>query len=165
MNSGFGQQKWENLRRGIPIFHIILPVPSEPPLFRGLIQYSASHWCTHPEAPEFHRFLYLFFPALRFWLLFFSVRFPVFACGLFFLLLLPGKLAVRVICFRCSGFSRIRRGRRIFFRQLLFFLQIIIVVTNIIHNRLMGQVKNPCSSLINKITVMRNIEDGSAVAV
>ena len=29
----------------------------------------------------------------------------------------------------------------------------------------MGQVKNPCSGLINKITVMRNIEDGSAVAV
>lgn len=61
MNSGFGQQKWENLRRGIPIFHIILPVPSEPPLFRGLIRYSAPHWCTHPEEPEFHRFLYLFF--------------------------------------------------------------------------------------------------------
>ena len=48
---------------------------------------------------------------------------------------------------------------------LLFFLKIIIVVTNIIHNRLMGQVKNPCSGLIDKITVMRNIKDGSTVAV
>lgn len=114
MNSGFGQQKWENLRRGIPIFHIILPVPSEPPLFRGLIQYSAPHWCTHPEAPEFHRFLYLFFQLFDSGFCFFQFVFQFSPAGLFFLLLLPGKLAVRVICFRCSGFSRIRRGRRIF---------------------------------------------------
>ncbi len=165
MNSGFGQQKWENLRRGIPIFHIILPVPSEPPLFRGLIQYSASHWCTHPEAPEFHRFLYLFFPALRFWLLFFSVRFPVFACGP----VLPFAAARKACCqsylFPVLWFQQDQTGQAHIFPSAPLFLQIIIVVTNIIHNRLMGQVKNPCSGLINKITVMRNIEDGSAVAV
>ena len=140
MNSGFGQQKWENLRRGISHFSYNSSSSCRTASFSRLkFSTARRHWCTHPEAPEFHRFLYLFFPALRFWLLdFFQFVFQFSPAGLFFLLLLPGKLAVGrsyLLWLRCSGFSRIGRGRRIFLRQFLFFLQIIVVVTDVIHNQ------------------------------
>lgn len=97
MHSGFLHEKREILRRGFPIFHIILPVLSGQLLFRDLVRYSAPHWYTHQEVPEFHRFLCLFFPVLQFWLLFFSARFPVFVCEP-----VPPFAAARTAC--CQSF-------------------------------------------------------------
>ena len=49
--------------------------------------------------------------------------------------------------------------------HLILLFQIVIIITDIIDNGLVGQIHNAGSSLVNKITVMGNVEDSSCVAV
>ena len=92
---------------------------------------------------------------------FFS-SFSRFLAGLLFFLLLPGKLVIRsLLCF-CHSLSG---SRSIFFRQLFFFLQIIVVISDIIYNCLIGQIQDPGSCLVDEVTVVGNIEYCSCVTV
>ena len=47
--------------------------------------------------------------------------------------------------------------------QLFFFLQIIIIVTDIINKLLTGQFQNPCGRLVDKITVMTDKQNRPGV--
>ena len=84
--------------------------------------------------------------------------------GLFFFLLLPGKFSLRW-CFFFSFFGGFLCSRSIFLSQFFFFLQIIIVISDIVDNRLICQIKNTGCSLVDEITVMRNIQHSSGIAV
>ena len=107
MNSGFGQQKWENLRRGIPIFHNSSSSFRTASFSRLNSVQRATLVHTSGSTRVSSISLSLFSSSSILASVFFSSfsSFRLRACSSF--CCLPGKLAVRVICFRCSGFSNV----------------------------------------------------------
>ena len=83
---------------------------------------------------------------------------------LFCLLRLPVKFIDRIILFSCLNI-RYFLWFYIQLRHDIVFFQIIIIVSNIIYNRLTCQLKDPRRRLIDKIAVMGNEKYGSGILV
>ena len=61
----------------------------------------------------------------------------------------------------CSSFL----CRSIDLGHFILLFQIVIVIPNVIYNGLIGQIHDPGSCLVNKITVMGNIQHRTGIAV
>ncbi len=147
-----------------PIFHIILQVLPESCFFAAQFR-TASYIRTDIRKNE--SVVDLFISCFKFFNTFFDFFKFVFLftlASLFFFLLLPGKFSLRRCFFFCF-FSGFLCRWSIFLSQFFFFLQIIIVISDIVDNRLICQIKNTGCSLVDEITVMRNIQHSSGIAV
>ena len=87
--------------------------------------------------------------------------FPFFGLELF--LLLPVQFGFRFGFIRGDGGGSVFAGY-IDGGQLFLFLQVIIVVADIV-SRVSSEFQNPGCGLVDEITVMGNVEDGSLVLV
>ena len=56
-------------------------------------------------------------------------------------------------------------GTKVSLRQFILLSEVIIIITDVIYDLLISQVKDPCSSAVNEITVMAYVKDCSLISI
>lgn len=156
--------KTRPIRQALPIFHTALRVPRQSLLSLCLISHTLPHSLRLPVSTFPHQFPNRVSQALQFVSPSFSARFL--SCGDVPVLL--SALSSPALWRRLRKeplFLPERRHRQQEHRcgSALLFLQIVIVISDIVDECLSRQLQNPGCSLIDKVTVVGNVQYRSSV--